>query len=479
MESTRPEDTQVSTQSGNERSIEAQLRKTELECRLLAQQLTPEYRRIEWLKGIAAASGLVIAIVAVIGGFGSIAGWLIEQQKSRQVRIEERLDRALTMLADPSANRRLAAISSLRSFLAERDDTRNSQVLLALSSTLALEDSDPVRSAITSLVADVDPAIVGSSVLNRGLQALVDTSRGLVRDGDLGRKRPRNLWRLETDLKVGANLQMTADAIVSLLRKGARAQSMTGIYLGRSDLAGLDLSGTDFGDATLAWSDLSRATLRNSSFDGADLERTNFVSADLQNAKFTLTNNGGRTTIHWNYVQQQMDRSSAIQVQVEMPDFHCSDLRNADFSGHPLFGIIADDISELAFVEFPAKFARANLKGADFSRIQIFGLRSDHDNRSPFVETQGGGSRPNDAKYIRGSYQIDSDAPLTGDINDFTKSLNRVSHAFAETNWSAAKLPRGIRQWLEQHRPGVQAPRIVGEEPCQPRATADDQMRSR
>jgi uncharacterized protein YjbI with pentapeptide repeats len=437
-----------------QRKNEALIRKTKLESRLLAQQLTPSYKRLETLKTIVGASGLVIALVTLVGGFLSVGNWFVEQKKTRQIRTEERLDRALTMLADESAGKRLAAVTSLRSFLAETNDTENMQVVLALSGRLSLEDgSAPVRNAIISVLEDVDPKIVGPGVLNKALRSLVETSRGLMQEGDVWRTRPGNLWRLEEDTKVGSRLQGTAQAIVALLRKGARTDDLRGIYIGRSDLTGIDLSGTRFDDAILAWSDFSDASLAGDSFDGADLEQTKFVHSDLRGAKLTLSGDRGLLGVRWDYVERQMYRSPSGQVQVWMPDFSCSDLRNADFTGHPLFAINANDIPDLQFVYFPASFYGANVKGADLHEIQVFGTVSDDDHRSPIRTISGSGSRPGDAKYTRSVYKIDPDAPLTPGFEQFSSALRQVSYAFSGSNWRDASLPKSLREWLDQNSP--------------------------
>ena len=155
------------------------IEKTRLETRLLAQQLTPSYRRRESFKTLISASSLIIAFVTVIGGFLSVGNWFLEQKKTRQARDEERLDRALTMLADESPGKRLAGVISLRSFTSENNDTLNTQVLLALSGRLALEDSAAVRDAILFSIEDLDAKVVSAAVLNRGLQSLAETSRSL------------------------------------------------------------------------------------------------------------------------------------------------------------------------------------------------------------------------------------------------------------------------------------------------------------
>jgi hypothetical protein len=105
----------------------ASARKLDLEARLLEEQLTPAHRRRENLKTIAGASGLVIAFATVIGGLLSIFSWFAQQNRDREVRIEERMSKALALLSEERPTQRAAAISSLQSFLASSDEKRNSQ----------------------------------------------------------------------------------------------------------------------------------------------------------------------------------------------------------------------------------------------------------------------------------------------------------------------------------------------------------------
>ena len=154
--------------------------KTRLETRLLAQQLTPSYRRQQSVKTVISASGLIIALVSVIGGFLSVANWFLEQKRDREIHAEERLDRALTLLADENPSKRLAGVISLRSFTSEKNDLLNTQVLQALSGRLAFEESAAVRNAILFSFEDVDAKVVNAQVLHRALQSLAETSRSLV-----------------------------------------------------------------------------------------------------------------------------------------------------------------------------------------------------------------------------------------------------------------------------------------------------------
>jgi uncharacterized protein YjbI with pentapeptide repeats len=454
---------------------EVLIEKARLETRLLAQQLTPSYRRRERFKTLISASGLIIALVTVIGGFLSVANWFLEQKKTRQVRDEERLDRALTMLADEIPGKRLAAVISLRSFTSENNDGLNTQVLLALSGRLALEFSTPVRNAIVLAIEDLDTKVMSAAVLNRGLQSLAETSRSVMQEGDIWRSRPGFIWQLEEEPKVGTRLKATAQSIVALLRKGARTNDLSGVYFGLSDLAGLDLSGISFDDAILAGSDFTGASLVGDSFNGADLDGTRFIRADLRKSKFTLSDGRGRFGPHRNYIESQMDRWQMKDFMLSMPDFSCSDLRNADFKGQPLFVILADDYrgpGPRGFVSQAPTFTGANLGGADLRYVRVLQIGAEDDYRMAFFGHEAQRVLGFFKAYAETIYQIDPERPLAPGVKKFSITLEGISDEFDGTNWRAALLPKAIREWLEDpdHHPSETPHVLPGEKPCEPRA---------
>jgi len=448
---------------------ESIIRKTNLESRLLEEQLTPRYRRTEILKSIAAVSGVILAVIGLVGGILSVGRWLYELQQSRKLRTEERLDHAVQLLASSEAKERLAGLVSLRSFLFETNATQNTQVLLSLSGALRLEDSAAIRSAIAALFEDIDPQILDKASLNRGLFAAIQGSRGLVNESDLWRKRPQNLYRLEQDVEQGERLQAMAYVISTLLRKGARVNDMSGIYLGRSDLSGLDLSGISFDDAILAWSDFTNSTCFRTTFNGADLEKARFVRADLREAKLTFIPRKGESAIRWCYVDRQMDRSGH-QVQVTGPDFTSADLRHADFTGHALFCMTPDAIPEVTMVSLPPQFDRANLEATDFRNIRIYGIRDPNDHSSPFFTVHGDGYIPEDEKYERFTERLMEDSSLLPEHTKYLKSLRELCFALSGSNWKPARFPKAIAEWLSKSPPPPPPIEILGEERPPPKA---------
>jgi len=439
--------------------------KAKLECKLLEEQLTPAHKQRETFRLLASASGLLLAIVTVVGGLLSIVNWFHESNKNRTLQIEERLDRALLALSEQRPNQRLAAVVSLRSFLDDPDETRTTQVLLALTDALVIEEAAPVRNAILSALQDTKLNTANTSSLERTLQSLVQGSRGLMVEGDVWRARPGNLYRLESDLPVGPRLQAVADAMSILLRKGVRLKDMSRIYLGREDLSGLDLSGINLDDSIVAWSDFSNCTLEDASFDSSDLEDVSFVSSDLRRARLTFHEARSRSRTHWCYIERQMSRSLK-QVQVQGPNFNCADLRGADFSGHALFAAVADDIPELSIVYFAASFRDTNLKGAILQRTRIFGIHRHDDDRRPFETLDEAGSYPEGALFMRYTAQIDAESSLLNEHDAFSESLQQLSLSFAGANWDSADLPTGIREWLQKSPPPKS-----GDETCVPRAS--------
>jgi uncharacterized protein YjbI with pentapeptide repeats len=450
------------------RKERATIRKMILETKILALQLTPWHRRLEALKVIAGASGLFLVFLTVVGGIWSAGSWMYDQRRNREIRVEERLDRALSLLAEQSANKRLSAVISLRSFLAERNETQNSQVLLALSGLLAIEEAGPVRAAVLSTLRDLDVDVVQVPVLNRALYSLVGASKGLVEEADLWQANKGYAWGFRLNIPAGPRLEALAGAIVILMRKGARAEDMSGIYLARSNLSRLDLRSTKFDESILARTDFSGSDLQGASFDSADLEGAIFVEADLRRAKLSTTERWDTVPPRWNYVRLSMDRSG--NGHVWMPDFSCADLREADFTGHTVFGVMTNELAERPRF-FPPRFWNANVANARFGRATLATWMLDDFRTLPIPVTHGSGMKSEKpGEPWRGTYHMDQNAPLAEDHKRFLTSLRSISHAFSGSNWREADLPRAIAEWLTINQPARQAPVLVGEKPCEPRS---------
>lgn len=271
----------------NDSEQQARINKLLLEQDALRYQQTNKYRSQEWLKTITGAGSLVAATVALMGILISGYQWFENSKAGHQTRDQERLDKALLLLADKEQSQRLAGVVSLKSFLDREEPSHIDQVLLAFASAMAIEDSLSVRNAIVAALVDIDTRVVEKSHLDRGLRALCETSRGLAKaERLLIRRRAKynnNDAEEETAIRL---LQSTGDAIVALLRKGARAQDMSGVFLEGKDLSGIVMPGTRLNNSILGRADFSNADLSDAVFIGADLTATQFVAADLRNAVF-------------------------------------------------------------------------------------------------------------------------------------------------------------------------------------------------
>lgn len=433
----------------------ASIRKTELEIKVLEEQLTPNYKRRETLKAIAAASGFVIALVAVFGGILSVLKWIDEQANSRKLRVEERLDHTLTLLSEGKANQQVAAINSLQSFILPSADPRNIQVLVSIANALPLVETAIVRNAILSLFEGIEPALAGRPALDAALKSLAQNSRSLVRETNLWHTRPSNLFDLEITVKQGPSLQAVARALAVLLRKGARSKDLSGLYLGRSDLSHLDLTGSNFHDSILAASDFAHSTLEGAIFDDADLESVGFKFAKLRGASFVAYRRGGfekqkQSDISGkpkrSYIREELDRATGDTVRAAMPDFSCADLRNAQFAGQPLFFFVPDRLSDRVSIRL-AYFHGANLEGADLANIAVVTVTSKVENPIFIsvlnIYVQDAWNLPSNG-LSAGIWGLTAETEFNEKLHDFAQTVSMGS-VWLGSNWASTNLPKGIK----------------------------------
>src|ERR1051326_3744551 len=244
----------------------ARIAKLHAETALLNLQLSPAERRRDRIKSIAGVSGVVTATAALLALLLSTYQWFRSDKLNRDVRVEERLERALKLLGDTAPAARLAGVATLASFLRDIDDAHAPQVLLALTNSLSIESSLTVRNAIVTTFTGVNPKVVKSSQLDETLVSLVQISRGLVQEGNLWRTRRDNLYFSPSPDTIEARAVSVAQALCALLRAGAKAQDLTRIYLAGMDLNHISLPGVKFDDSILAGCAFRHANLRQASF---------------------------------------------------------------------------------------------------------------------------------------------------------------------------------------------------------------------
>lgn len=267
---------------------QARVEKLKAETQVLQRQLTATAQRQESIKAYAAAAGVVTAMVALIALF--VSGWLGLSQisEARMEKSQERLDKAIADIGNQAPGQRLSGVANLRSFLGLPGGSgqRDTQILLALVHSLAIEENPTVRSALQEVLRSVDRTSVQAAATDAALQGLIGLSRGLVNEGTLYRERV-SYHQLPQAASVEARAQSLSDPMVALLRAGSSIRNFAGIYCVRCDFSRLSINSANFDNAILSGADFYAASLEHATFDRADIESVNFAQAHLRWAKFT------------------------------------------------------------------------------------------------------------------------------------------------------------------------------------------------
>jgi uncharacterized protein YjbI with pentapeptide repeats len=436
------------TPTGEESAL---ARKTELESKLLEQQLSKPFEVREWLKAL---TGLA-AIAALLAAF-------FQLQQNYYQRAEDRLERAIARLASSNMSERLAGLSTLRIVLDEGPSSQRRIALSALANSVAAESEPIVSGAILDLLKYTD-----TESQDGVLEELANGSRGLL--SLAMKKEPRQAYAdWVVDHGDYGRLHNIERAIVGFLHRGARTNDLTGIYCVECNFEGLNLRGVDFSGAVLNNSSFAHSMLARSSFEHAVLLAANFTSADLRHAKFTLE------------PQNTAFAADSITNGGEMawgPDFSCANLENADVSRQEFLSFVEEGSSFInPFSFFTAKFSNANLTRTDFRSTGVYGaliprfkadlstaamlklMRQDFPfpldyfaldykpREITFVDLSGTRTVP----YLSFRGTLNPSAPIGNDLKRFSNSLNRIVDAFAGSNWHDAQLPNSLRQFLTQ-----------------------------
>lgn len=424
------------------------IKKLQLETTILSYQSKPGYIRLLRLQSAASIASFVTAGVAVAALCASSWQWFSTQQQSRDDKINERLDAALTRLSNQTPAGRLTAVVALRSFLEEPDQRIHYQVLRVYTSTLSIEDSPTVRNAIVSSLETINTRQVSVQTLQAALSNLVAEDRDMIKEGRLGSLHEEK--ELALDREVSARADSVVRAIVVLLRAGCTEKNFSGLYLEGADFHGLDLSHAKFDNAYLSEANFEGALLNDASFDHADINYANFSGGHLARAQLTEKGPGynplyvelERNTRHFNSRQ-----STKEVVFAPMPDFTNADLRDADFTGLPILPIVEKD-SKLTFDVDDPKFKGATLTGTDFRRAVVFGVAQERNGLGlPFEVEKSAAllhSFDNNALVLFFA-GISPEKPAAR--TDVTWDNSSVQNLFEGANTSGAKFDDSFRVW--------------------------------
>ena len=433
------------------RKERVELQKLLAETRLLRLQLTPRHQVIDLLKAVAGFAGVITAFVALAGFLFSFWQYQNRLNMEREARIAEQLNRNIALLSEASAAKQLAGIAALTPLLDGQDSRSRNRVLSVFARILAVEEKPVVRDAIVSSFSSLDSTQLDRSELTDSLDALIVANRSLVIEGDLREKRRRHP-RQELKLSgIEARAASLAEAIAELLRFGVKRLDLSGIYCVTCDFSGLDLSGTNFDNSVLYLANFASSTLDGSSFDGADVEHTSFQSASLKAVKLTLKEDQRPGKGRSSYISRLFDGDVRA---IYGPNFNCADLREADFSGHPIFGFVGKpkqgkNESRAPIYIFHASFVGADLEGANFYGAIMFGARPQGVGL-PFPS--GDGSERGE-KFGLFEYKFSQLPFETPEPDSYESSLHWLRVGFSGSNWYAAKLPVALQEWLDSNPP--------------------------
>lgn len=428
------------------------------EIQSIRHQFSPATRAIEWTKAIAGLAGVITAIVALIGIYLSIEKTRIEEKRLLDSDRREQMNSSISLLADENPAKQLAGITELNSFYSSEDALGQIQILTLLASILAVEENKIVRDSIVASVNRRLAAGIDKQVMTGLLRHLVTESNALITQGKLSRSRKGDEFgHLETK-SIEARAISISEIIQAAVRKGTDFKEFTGIYCFGCDFSGLDLDNVNFRNSILFHTDFSGSVLTNSNFEAADLEEALFVGADLRNANFSFTERPKSGKYRSSYAEKFSEKSS---WSFHGPNFNCADLRQAIFSGHPIFAIT---YPEDKYFMSGGSFIGADIDGVTFTSTELFGKIADDDHNIPFASSGGGSISDDVYSFVHEWAEYSTNIP-----DKYRRSFENIANLFAGSNWRKSDLPPPIRTFFDDHPPSNNMHFSFRSKPCNPR----------
>ncbi|HEY2117589.1 MAG TPA: pentapeptide repeat-containing protein [Candidatus Acidoferrum sp.] len=446
---------------------EASLEKLRLETQVLRQQLSAQFRFLEWLKALTAPIAILAFVWTIATGFDQL-------REEHVARDREAFDRAVTRLGSDKAGERLTGIVSLEAFLTYKtpsrswtdlfsalfsskntNEDRKSAIVRHLVDATALEPDMAVRSALLDTISRLRRDEIGQTLLDEALRTVVERNRTLL-FGWRGRFQnaaefydtltPSHFQLSEAEL---GRIYATSNAIILLLGQGARTTNLVDIYCVACDFASTraDLSGVHFEKSLLKEANFKGMRLRGSFFDSADLLSSDFTSADLTGAHFTDS---------WqkNYLAKAFLRYNLV----EPPNFSRADLSRATFDENALIGVCyamawdeEDKQPPEPMITIP-QFGKAILSGTDFSKLSSYAVAKVKTANLFKLRDQLPFRYNGDIMLVaQEGLKVVVKLPVASDVPFSAKSMRHISNALVQSqNWKAAKLPSGWNDSISQ-----------------------------
>jgi uncharacterized protein YjbI with pentapeptide repeats len=310
----------------------------------LKQETIPEKWWSKALKYVVPIGALVTVAATAIGVWESYDKTITDRENARIADQKTQIDKAIERLVSPNTISKLVAVSVLSGYLGPNSKDLHHQILFTLAGLMATEKDPQVQAAVIDLIGSVSKE--GSITHDDWYyfqDRLVSQSRALMAKGDLPSHRHFAAVPALTDEEQAA--RAIGKLIANNIRNGnvGGYTDYRGIYCGECNFRGAIIpERADFTGAVLDNADFSKATLRSALFNDAQIAGTKFIEADLRAAQFLIwqksidgADNPKSRTTYLDHIASAVDLNATVDIQ--MPNFSCANLDDANFGRHALF----------------------------------------------------------------------------------------------------------------------------------------------
>jgi uncharacterized protein YjbI with pentapeptide repeats len=480
-----------------------ELQKLALEIKSLSFKQSHGGRVIELLQGIVPVLAILTLVWTVFMGLG-------QQEAQRRDAESARFERAYTKLGSGLPSERATGVAQASSLLHLAGGARDKDILTALANQLALDEDVAVRSAILNVFANLDQA-TSRDALDVALKNIVDLHRVIVQSSgatpfELATAMPdlRGIYFIPGQADDRANdatvdrralhdmftrLASLRGALLSMLKAGARTQTLDHIYCPVCDFAalGIDLSNTSFEGAILPRTQWRGVRLDRASFRNAVIEQANFTGAQLEGADFSgdeqnMNRQAYVSATALSHVNPALRPGLYLYEHATgAPTFVCANLRSANFRNFAVVtrldegplreapkpappkppGAITVTSTSLGQREsWPLPFRGASIAGADFSEVQEIILRPlDPQRADPYaaiheVRTPPGYPYRYYAQSMPLSYLKFYQPGRSAEADrERDRNVEALAMSFVEAEgYEEAKLPPGVLESVREER---------------------------
>jgi uncharacterized protein YjbI with pentapeptide repeats len=410
------------------RQLELANQQLELAIKKSASELKPESWWSRLAKNVVAVGGIVTILATGTGIWDSYRRNAIDREHTRVAEAKARIDESIKRIDAGSVISKMSSIAVLSGYLDKSNQDLHRQILYTFASLMANEHDEQVQRALTDLISTI-PAVEGSAAgpikkedWEYFLGTLISQNRALAAKGSLAEKRQFYADLPVTDIELAA--RGLGKLITQIVRKKILPEytDYSGIYCVGCDFSDVAFKvNTNFSESILDNSNFNRATLQDALFDNSQLLGSTFIESNLNGAK--VRSLGPKVlNLVWtgslDHIFESLD--SRYQIQVQMPNFSCADLENADFDQYTLFTGILQTGREYTISEFGKKwystvpswiveqanqspdhkykfasvkatmpkFYRANISGTDLRRVNFLSVSENKETQEYYSSTR-------------------------------------------------------------------------------------------